>query len=347
MALFEVAKYDGSPDVFAWKYPNEELGTWTQLIVNESQEAVLYKNGRALDLFQSGRYTLDTSNIPILRGLINLPFGGRSPFTAEVWYVNKKSTLDIKWGTQSPIQLQDPKYSAFVPVRAYGQFGICIDNSKQFLSKLVGTLTEFDKTALTNHFRGIYLTRVRDAVSSYLIHNKISVMEINSYLNELSEFLKDEIQPTMAEYGIKLLNFYVSDINVPEDDPAVMQLKKALAKKSEMEIVGYNYQQERTFDTLESAAKNEGGMSGLMGAGIGLGLGANIGGALGKQMGELSKSLNPEAETVTCPNCGTVINHKNPKFCPECGKPFEKVCPKCGSKVVAGAKFCMECGEKI
>lgn len=102
---------------------------------------------------------------------------------------------------------------------------------------------------------------------------------------------------TTAEYGIKLLNFYVSDINVPEDDPAVIQLKKALAKKSEMEIVGYNYQQERTFDTLESAAKNEGGMSGLMGAGIGLGLGANIGGALGKQMGELSKSLNPEAET--------------------------------------------------
>ena len=126
MALFEVVKYDGEPGVFAWKYPNEELGTWTQLIVNESQEAVLFKEGRALDTFQSGRHKLETANIPFLRSIINIPFGGRSPFTAEVWFINKVDTLDIKWGTPSPIQLQDPKYSVFVPIRARGQFGICI-----------------------------------------------------------------------------------------------------------------------------------------------------------------------------------------------------------------------------
>ena len=84
MAIVEVVKYNGKPDVLAWKYPNEELGTWTQLIVNESQEAVLVKGGKVFDGFDSGRHTLETANIPILNKIINLPFGGRSPFTAEM-----------------------------------------------------------------------------------------------------------------------------------------------------------------------------------------------------------------------------------------------------------------------
>ena len=120
MAIVEVVKYNGKPDVLAWKYPNEELGTWTQLIVNESQEAVLVKGGKVFDVFGSGRHTLETANIPILNKIINLPFGGRSPFTAEVWYINKGYNLDIKWGTPSPVQIQDPKYGIFVPVRANG-----------------------------------------------------------------------------------------------------------------------------------------------------------------------------------------------------------------------------------
>lgn len=172
MALFNVIKYDGGPDVFAWKHPNQELGTWTQLIVSESQEAVLFKSGKALDVFQAGRHTLDTANIPLLNKIINLPFGGRSPFTAEVWYVNKVNSLDVKWGTNTPIQLQDPKYDVFVPVRAFGQFGIRIEDSKKFLVKLVGTLPVFDQSSLVKYFRGLYLTKVKDSISSYLIKKR-------------------------------------------------------------------------------------------------------------------------------------------------------------------------------
>ena len=210
MAIVEVVKYNGSPDVFAWKYPSEELGTWTQLIVNESQEAILFKGGKALDVFQSGRHTLETANIPILNKIINLPFGGRSPFTAEVWYINKVNSLDIKWGTASPIQLQDPKYSVFIPVRAFGQFGIRIENSKQFLVKLVGTLSVFDKTNILKYFRGLYLTKVKDAISSYLVHKQISIMEINAYIEELSTYLQEKMQPVLEEYGIKTEYFKVA-----------------------------------------------------------------------------------------------------------------------------------------
>jgi membrane protease subunit (stomatin/prohibitin family) len=381
MAIVEVVKYNGNPDVFAWKYPSEELGTWTQLIVNESQEAILFKGGQALDLFPSGRHTLSTANIPFLNKIINLPFGGRSPFTAEVWYVNKVHSLDIKWGTSTPIQIQDPKYKVFVPLRSFGQFGIQIEDSRKFLIKLVGTLPVFDKTNILKYFRGLYLTKVKDAISSYLIHKQVSALEINAYLDELSEHLKEKIKPTLEEYGIKLVNFYVNDINVPEDDSAVIKLKEALAKRAEMDIVGYSYAQERSFDTLEGAATNPGSAStGIMGAGIGLGMGFGIGGGFGTQMGEITQNINTTQEkkqcpsckasmnintrfcgecgcdtqsfekekskdSVTCSNCGSVFSVKM-KFCPECGDSYNP-CPKCKADVKDGAKVCQECGNPM
>ncbi|HWQ59502.1 MAG TPA: SPFH domain-containing protein [Clostridia bacterium] len=352
MAVIDRIKYNGTPDVFAWKFPSEELGTWTQLIVNESQEAVLYKGGRALDVFASGRYTLDTPNIPILNSIINLPFGGRSPFTAEVWYVNKAHVLDIKWGTSTPIQLRDAKYGVFLPVRAHGQFGVKIEDARKFLVKLVGTLPVFDKANLLQYFRGLYMTKVKDTLSSYLIDKQVSVLEINAYIDKLSNFMRERIMPTLAEYGIQLVSFYVSDISIPEDDTAVKTLKDALAKRAQMDIVGFNYVQERSFDTLEGAATNtHGGGSDLMGAGLGIGMGFGIGGPLGQQAGSIAQVINPAAQAKACPRCKAPMSAEK-RFCGECGFDTEEksksdavTCSACGEKYRAGAKFCPECGN--
>lgn len=355
MAIVEVVKYEGTPNVFAWKYPNDELGTWTQLIVNETQEAVLFKGGKALDIFGSGRHTLDTENIPLLNHIINLPFGGKSPFTAEVWFVNKIYSLDIKWGTATPIQLQDPKYEIFVPLRSYGQFGIQIEDTKKFLIKLVGTLNVFDDSNILKYFRGLYMTKAKDTISSYLVHKQISILEINAYLDEISNYMKERIEPTMAEYGIRLLNFYVNDISVPEEDPAVKKLKDALAKRAEMNIIGYNYQQERSFNTLENAASNQGTMaSNIMGAGLGLGMGINVGNAVGGQLGEVSKVLNTESVNKKCPKCQAILE-QNDRFCSVCGFDTQKAeleksnqvkCSNCGASYPVNTKFCPECGNK-
>lgn len=378
MAVVSIIQYKGTPDVFAWKFPEDHLGTWTQLIVHESQEAVLFKGGQALDVFQAGRHTLETKNIPLLNKLINLPFGGKSPFTAEIWFINKVHSLEIKWGTPTPIQIQDPKYEIFLPIRAYGQFAIQVKDAKQFLIKLVGTVSQFDKRQLSNYFRGLYLTKAKDGISSYLIKKQISMVEINAYSDEISESLRSKMTPIFAEYGIHLVNFFVNDINTPEDDPAVISLKKSLAKKAEMNIIGYSYAQERSFDTLEGAAKNtSGGSSGLMGAGIGLGIGAGVGGAMGTQMSGLTNNLQTnqtkkcpscnsvmDAQTRYCPNCGkdTTENpkesndkvtcsecgykfSKSMKFCPECGSPYD-ACVFCGADIPAGNTVCPICGEK-
>ena len=380
MSVVKVVKYDGSPDVFAWKYPNENLGTWTQLVVSESQEAVLFKGGQALDVFAAGRHTLSTANIPLLNKVINLPFGGRSPFAAEIWYINKIHSLDIKWGTPAPVQLQDPKHNVFLPVRAHGQFGIQISESKAFLTQLVGTMHAFDKNTLSEFFKGIYLTRVRDSISQYLINKGVSALEINAYLLELSNHLKETIGPKLAEYGISLINFYVSDVNVPEDDPAVMQLKAALAKRAEMDILGYSYQQQRSFDALEGAATNPGsGSAGMMGAGMGLGMGVGVGGAFGGAFGGMAQNMNlqqskncdkcnsemssaaafchvcghdarirqstegsPGESMVVCGECGGQYS-RSYKFCPKCGDAYNP-CAKCGKDTQTGMELCPECG---
>ncbi|WP_410768512.1 SPFH domain-containing protein [Fontibacillus sp. BL9] len=357
MALIEVLKYDGSPDVFAWKHPESELGTWTQLIVNQSQEAILFKDGKALDLFGAGRHTLSTANIPILNNIINLPFGGNSPFAAEVWYVNKVSSLDVKWGTTKPVHLQDPKYNIIVPVRAFGQFGIRIEDSRKFLLKLVGTLPSFRQEHLVEYFRGIVTMNINSMLTSYLVHKKISVLEINAFIGEMSSHFEAALAPSLEEYGIRLINLYIHNVNLPEDDPSVIRLREALARKAEMDIIGFTYQQERTFDTLEGAAKNEGSMqSGLMGAGIGLGMGYGVGGPLSNEMAQMSRTLSTEGKTRICQKCQHA-NAEGSAFCSRCGESLvdgtketvletTTICNVCGTPLLKGSKFCASCGDK-
>ena len=353
MAIVDVLKFNSDASIFAWKYPNSELATWTQLIVNESQEALLLKNGQIADVFGPGRYTLSTDNIPILQSLINLPFGKKSPFSAEVWFINRAFSLDIKWGTTTPIQVQDPKYGVFVPLRAFGQFGIQIEDSRKFLTKLVGTMPFFNSNTLTDYFKGLYVTRAKDRISTCLVKSKISILEINSHLNEISSNLEAELCNELKEFGIKVASFYVNDISTPENDPAVKQLKSALAKRAEMDILGYNYQQERTFDTLNTAAGNRGAAGTVMGAGMGMGMGFGIGGAMGAAAGNMDKVMSTKESKKECPNCHASIG-ESLKFCPECGTdttkketPVKAVCSDCGAKFVPGTKFCPECGRKL
>lgn len=285
--------------------------------------------------------------------LVNIPFGGKSPFSAEIWYINKINVLDVKWGTQTPMQLQDPKYNIFIPVRAFGQFGIKVKDSKKFLIDLIGTLKSFSTNDLVRYFRGIYLNRIKDDISKYLVHEKISILEINAYITQISENLQEKIEPEFARFGIELVNFNINDISVPEDDSAVIKLKDALAKRAEMDIIGYNYTQERSFDTLEGAAQNEGSVSSsLMGAGLGLGMGFGVGGSFKGAMENTSGVLDT-SKTVKCKSCGNEVD-ANHKFCPFCSHALGEMvdrekskCIQCGTENAKGVKFCKECGYKL
>lgn len=295
MAIIDVVKMDFESDEFVKKFGvtdktpegSMELSTWTQLIVSESQEAVLLRQGALDGPFGPGRHVLKTENIPVIGKVLNLPFG-RSPFTAEVWYINRAMSLDVKWGTPDPIKLSDPKYDILIPVSARGQFGIQIQDTRKFFIKLVGTLKSFNKEDIRNYFKGMVLTVSKTVLAKQIIERQISVLEIATDLLYLSEKIEEELQGRLSEFGLKLVNFFIDTIDVVDDqDESIKTLRSALAKRAEMKIVGYNYQQERSLNILETAAANEGPSSGLMGASMGLGMGVGVGNVMGQMMGDV------------------------------------------------------------
>jgi membrane protease subunit (stomatin/prohibitin family) len=276
-----------------------------QLIVNETQEAFVVHEGVYDGPFGAGRHTLSTENLPLLRSFMKIPFGDKTPFTAEVWFVNRTFDLNITWGTPDPIQLVDPKYKIMLPVRAYGKYGIRIADPKKFLLKLVGTLDIFSSSTINAYFRGIFTTRIKTEIANLIVKDGLSVLEIAPHLTNLSTSLQQILSGEMAEYGVSLVLFSIQSINTPEDDPAVRSLKQALAKRAEMGIVGFNYQQQRSFDVLETAAGNEGTEGTLAGAGIGLGAGLGLSSQFANAMKNIAPAMNvgnssgaqPAAET--------------------------------------------------
>ena len=136
MEITSVIKYEGDNSTFIWKHPKEDFCTTSQLIVHESQEAIFFLNGQALDLFGPGRYTLETANIPILHKLKNLPTDGVSPFHCEVYFINKVEQMAIRWGTDSKIQYIEPTYNFPLSIGANGEMSLRIQDSKKLLINL-------------------------------------------------------------------------------------------------------------------------------------------------------------------------------------------------------------------
>ena len=385
MKIFDIVKYEGPNDVFVWKFPGEDFNTLSQLVVHESQEAIFFRDGQTLDVFGPGRHTLHTQNIPLIRRLVNLPFNGESPFHCEVYFINKTVSMDIKWDTPNPMAIQDAIYKIIIPITSNGQFGVRVVDGKNLLVNLVGTITRFDQTTLKDYFAGILLTNIKDYIAKQFVQKQISFLEIQSYLKEISVGIQNDLANEFIKYGIELVNFNVNDIVLPENDPSYIQLKKALAKKAEMSVMGYDYQQERTFDVLDKAVANEGGAASLMNAGMGLGMGLNIGGVVGGTMGNAMTNVAgtdmqspPTTKKIKCPKCGKEVPEEakfcldcgskiepqlgeenmvkcprceavvpKGKFCLECGYRFATKCVACGADIISGAKFCFECGEKI
>jgi membrane protease subunit (stomatin/prohibitin family) len=353
LAIIDVIKFNGiaNRNWLVYRYPGESFVYGTRLIVGEGQVAVFVKGGKALDYFTAGTYTLSAQNIPILQPLINIPFGGRTPFTAEVFFINKTVKLDVLWGTSDPIHLIDPKYAVRLRVRAFGQFGMRITDYRVFLTELIGAIgneqiVKYD--TVINYFKGVTVTKVKTIISDIIINQKISVLEIAPRLEEISEKAQDSLSEEYDRFGIEIVNFYLSSINFPDED--FEAINKILSEKAAFDIIGDNrYNVKRSFDVMESAAGNEGGGS-IAAAGIGLGLGAGAGMAVGNTFAHAAGSvMNTPARGISCKKCGDV-NEAGAKFCNECGGKLvaaQTECYSCRALVDEDAKFCSNCGNSM
>ena len=410
--IAEIIKYEGDNSTFIWKHPSEDFNSLTQLIVHESQEAIFFMNGQALDLFGPGRYTLETQNIPKIGKFLNRTTGGETPFHCEVYFINKTEQMSIKWGTDSKVQYIEPTYGFPISIGASGEMSLRAEDSRKLLLKLVGTENFLGQQKLIGFFRAFLMTRVKTYIAQVMKANAINIFEIDENLTLFSDSIKNLLVKDFADYGVALEQFFVTNVLKPDGDRQYEKFKElhfrqyadiAEAKlRQQTDLIyaqteaqkviidsqaqatkraqeGYTYQQERGFDVATEVARNE-AVGQFTNLGIGLGTMAGVGGVVaGTVGGAMNDALNqtPAATADTCAKCGAAlpanakfclecgekVTPKLPdnmivcpecgnsvvkgKFCPECGHKFITACPKCGKEIVPGAKFCLECGEKL
>lgn len=371
MGIIDRVKFDGlkSRDWLVYKHPNEKLVFGTQLIVNEGQVAIFVKGGQVFDVFPAGTYTLSPNNLPLLSNVINLFFGNFTPFTAEIYFINLTTKLDLYWGTSDPLQLVDPKYQVKLRVRAFGQLAMRLDDYLLFFSEIIGSLkkdelVDFDK--VKQYFKGMIISYIKTSLANKIIKEQISALEISTELQTISEDLKEKVSDEFSSYGFSLLSFQIQSINFPDED--FEQINKILQDKAQFKMLGGNYETQRRFDVYEKAASNDSGIAGALFASSMKDPPA-VHMATQQQYDQLTSNLN----FTVCPNCHLQIldqskfcnycgenlsmdihcftcgktNPEHAKFCTTCGTSLAKRLCECGNKLHSTDKFCNECGKRI
>jgi len=315
MAIIDVLKYDGPNNVLVWKWRSvsnsdreKELRLGSQLVVNQSQEACFIKGGQMLDVFGPGTHTLSTKNLPILSSLIGLAFGGDSPFTAEVYFINKAVSMDAKFGLM-PFNMIEPNFKIPIPVTSRGSYALAVSDSKIFLNKIVGTVADFETRTLSQYFRGVITEATKNAITKIAREQKLSPLELESIVFEVANAVKGLLASTMLDYGLDVRLFNIEAIPIIDDDPKVKKIiedyQRIMAEDTEERMRLKRradnldvYKVERSFDTSEKVAENMGGGLGgdggnLIGTMIGMGMVNPIANQMGSIMQNNTQASNP------------------------------------------------------
>ena len=237
-----------------------------QLIVQEAQAAVFYRDGKALDIFGPGRHTLTTANIPFLTKFLSLPFGFNSPFQAQVYYVSMKKFIDLKWGTKSPINFRDAELT-FVQLRASGKFSMRVKDPQMFINEIVGTQGKYTTAEIEDYLRDSIVSRLNTVLGK----NLKTVFDLGQFYPQIEEGIKAEATDFFNSMGIELTDLIIIGI-VPPDE-----VQEKINERSSMGALGNldQYMKFKTAQAMEKAAENPGG-GGTAGLGVGLGAGMTM-----------------------------------------------------------------------
>lgn len=332
--IFEIIKYEGDNDTFVWRSPIENFNTGSQLIVHETQEALFFLNGQALDLFGPGRHTLETQNIPLLRKALNRATGDESPYTCSIYFINKVEQMAIKWGTDSQVHYIDPTYNFPLSIGASGEMSMKVNDARKLILKLVGTERNLSQDSLTKKLRAFLMMRMKPLLSRTMLKGEVSIFTIDSQIDVLSEVMHESLKEDFNDYGLLLERFFITNIARPDGERTFENFKdlyyrqygdvaeaklrqeiglideataarrrvieaESLAAKRTLE--GYTYHEERGLDVAEKVAENP-GVGTMTSAGIGIGLAAGVAGAVGGKVAGVTKdaidSATPKQEAV-------------------------------------------------
>jgi membrane protease subunit (stomatin/prohibitin family) len=323
-----------------------------QLIVQDNQWAVFFRDGKALDAFTSGRHTLSTMNLPLLGRIIGAPFGGKSPFQALVYFISRQTFTDLKWGTKEPITFRDSELT-MVRLRAFGRFSMRVADPNVFLQQLVGTRGVYTTDAIEDFLRDLCVARLNDLMGETLK----TILDLPRHYDELAGGLKGRVADDFGKYGLELVDFLIGAITPPED------VQKMIDERAGMGAIGdmQKYLAFKAARGIEAAASNPGEAGSAAGLGLGAGIGMMmpqmIAGAMGAQ-GRPGAPVPPSAPagqaqgtptviTAVCGKCQTPAASGS-KFCSNCGAPLlPAACPQCQAPTTPGSKFCGSCGAKL
>jgi membrane protease subunit (stomatin/prohibitin family) len=346
--IFDVIEYfDATGREMVHRIPEQGSGDFrigSQVIVRESQQAIFFRDGKALDVFGPGRHTISTANIPLLVGLIGAAFSGETPFKAEVYFVNMREFVDQKWGTPEAVALRDTDLG-MVRVRAFGTYSMQVKDAQLFVNKIVGTQGLYYTNDIDNFLRSMIISNLTDLLGEV----GKSIFDLPSLYDEIGAGTKAKAQDDFNTLGVDLKVLYVSNISPTEDTAKAIDERAAMGAIGDMQA----YLQFKTARAVEEAATatGEGGAGAFaqMGAGMGagVGMGAMMAGVMGQAM-QGGAAAAPAAATIACPSCSNPIPAVA-KFCNHCGAKIGEamICANCKTDIPPGSKFCPNCGTPV
>lgn len=331
---------DNSTDTIVYRFPmnGKKIMCGSSLTVRDSQVAIFVNNGQICDIFESGIHKLNTSSLPILSALMAWPSGFKSPFSAEVYFINTKQFTNQKWGTTNPITMRDADFGQ-IRVRGYGVFSFRVEDPERMLKELFGTNSTFKTSDIIDYLKSYIVSGITDTIAE----SKVSALDLSANLMEFNISCKRQISAKFKELGLELVNLNCENFSFPEEVEKAIDTRTSMGLMDDKMDTFVKYQ---AANAMRESANNPSGNFSSVGVNMGAGM------AMANMFSNAFNNQNqsqpqPQSQTKVCPKCN-FNNNANAKFCSNCGFSFvSSVCPDCGEKIQAGTKFCPNCGHKF
>lgn len=292
----DVIKNTGPGELLIWRQPEEDFNTNSTLIVMPGEEAIFIKGGNIEEVFGNGTYKLSTENYPFISRLRNAFTGGISTFNCVVYFVRKADSQEIRWGTETPIQVRDKVWGIRTDARVRGAYKVRIENPAKLLEKLIGNNVPYQfQEELNKYFESEFQGKIKSAISKFLNGLEQELIGIDAYMDELSEQIEPYIDEVVQDYGLKCVKFSLAGLDIDNSKydeidqsqiASISKVKLAQGDKGVMDVLGEDWGRQQATNILGDLARNPGaGGVGAMGAGMGMGVAAgSVFGNMANQM---------------------------------------------------------------
>lgn len=301
----DVIKNTGSGELLIWRQPEEDFNTNSTLIVMPGEEAIFIKGGNIEEVFGNGTYKLSTENYPFISRLRNAFTGGISTFNCVVYFVRKADSQEIRWGTETPIQVRDKIWGIRTDARVRGAYKVRIENPAKFLEKLIGNNIPIQfQEGLNKYFESEFQGKIKSAISKFLNSLEQELIGIDAYMDELSEKIEPFIDEVVEDYGLKCVKFSLAGLDIDNSKydeidqsqiASISKVKLAQGDKGVMDVLGEDWGRQQAANILSDLARNPGaGGVGAMGAGMGMGVAA--GSVFGNMANQMFSPMNQQTQ---------------------------------------------------